>query len=81
MFGSMHGLMNPCAEAKGGGQVPTSIKLHLVPLRQGLSLNLKLASSAGLARDPPVSRPSTPGFFHRCWGSRLKSSHLLSKSL
>lgn len=58
--------------------------LHLIPLRQNLSLNLELSWQPASPTDPPVSTPhsaevidtpdGTLGFLHGYWGLELKSS-------
>lgn len=48
-------LIHVCVEAKGRLPVSYSVMLHLIPLRQGLSLNLGLGWWPGSPQSPPPS--------------------------
>ena len=66
-----------------------SITLHLIPFRQGLSLNLELGYQPANPCDPSVSPPppsvelqmyiAMMGFSCRCWGFEFRSLCLHSK--
>lgn len=74
-----------CVEARGRHMVFFPITPHLIPLRQGLALDLALSKPS----NPPVSDlynagvagalASTPRFLCECWGLERPLSCLLSK--
>lgn len=76
-------------ESRRGFGVYFSITVWIIPLKQGLPLNLELGWQTVSFSIPPVSTPHSTGvrgvcgytqLFHECWGFKLRSSRLCSKS-